>query len=237
MDTLFSKITLADTHRVLIRNVVSLRESEDLFDDLSDRPEEWQIAQQVELDAKPHPYRSNLPEINRPFEEAIWFNVIAWPFKNWQASRFSDGSFGVWYGSDRVETTVYESACHWFRGLICDAGFENEAVVIERKLYRVACDALLLDFRQVVQEYPDLLHKSDYSFTHAVGSRIHREGHPGMLTLSARHKRGLNYAILNPGVLSNPRHHSNLTYRLDGKVITVEKNPGVAWMEIDRNQL
>ena len=115
------------------------------------------MAERVELHSKPQPYQSNFPEINRPFEDALWFNAINWPFKNWQESRFSDGSFGVWYGSDTVETTVYESAYHWSAGFLRDAGFDKEeCVVIERKLYKVACDAALLDFREVAHRYPGL---------------------------------------------------------------------------------
>lgn len=232
MDHLFSHLAVADIHHDLLRNIVSLNESEDPFDDLSSNTEECFLARQVESDTRPLPYHSHTPEIHRPFEEALWLNAIHWPFKNQQTSRFSDGSFGVWYGSDRLETSVYESAYHWFRGLLCDAGFEHEEVTIERTLYAVACDAILLDFRSAADNYPNLLHKTDYTFTQAIGTRIHREGHPGLLTFSARHQGGINYALLNPNVLSNPRQQSQLSYRLHGQTITVEEKPGVPCMEI-----
>ena len=233
MDQLFSHLAIADIHQGLFRNIVSLRESVDLFDDLSDNPHERLMAEQVELHSKPQLYQSNFPEINRPFEDALWFNAIAWPFKNWQESRFSDGSFGVWYGSDRVETTVYESAYHWSAGFLRDAGFDKEeCVVIERKLYKVECDAALLDFREVAHGYTGLSHKTDYSFTHAVGARIHREGHPGLLNIAVRHEGGVSYAIFNPNVLSTPRHHSQLTYSLENGYITVEETPGITWLKI-----
>ncbi len=232
MDNLFSHITVTDIHQDLLRNIVALSESEDPFDDLSRNPEEWLLARQLESDTKPLPYQSHTPEIHRPFEDALWFKAINWPFKNRQASRFSDGSFGVWYGSDRLETSVHESAHHWVRGLLCDAGFEHEEVVIERTIYAVACDAVLLDFRHVAAHYPALLHTTDYTFTQSVGARIHREGHPGLLTLSARHLGGINYAILNPNVLSNPRLQSQLSYRLHGQLITIEQSPGAPCMEI-----
>ena len=237
LETLFSRIALTDVHKDLIRNIVSLRESENLFDDLTDNPEEWQLAQQAEADAKPYPYQSHSPETHRPFEEATWFNAITWPFRNWQISRFSDGSFGVWYGSDTIETTVYETACHWYRGLLTDAGFEKEPVVIERKLYSVNCDAALLDVRPLLEDYPLLIHKTDYSFTQSVGSRMHREGHPGLVTASVRYEKRDLYAVLNPNVLSNPRHHSYLTYTLDGNRIQVEKTQEEVWLEIEVNEI
>lgn len=232
MNSLFAHIKLADVHQDVARNIVSLQASQDLFDDLTDDPAAWVLAQKVEDEVKPPPYSSRQPIIDRPFEDAQWFNAIHWPFKHWQTSRFSDGSFGVWYGSDSVETTVHESACHWYRGLLSDAGFEQLAVIAERKVYWVACNAALLDFRPAVTAQPELLHPSDYTFCQTVGARIHREGHPGLLTRSVRRPAGENLAIFNPAVLSNPRHNCQLTYRLEGGQIVVEKQPGATWMTL-----
>lgn len=232
MNSLFAHIKLADIHHDVARNIVSLRESQDIFDDLTNDPAEWLLAQKVEDEVKPPLYSSRKPIIDRPFEDAQWFNAIDWPFKHWQTSRFSDGSFGVWYGSESVETTVHESAYHWYRGLLSDAGFEQMAVIAERKVYWVACNAALLDFRQVADTQPDLLHPSDYTFCQTVGSRIHREGHPGLLTQSVRRPAGENLAIFNPAVLSNPRHNCQLTYRLEGGQIVVEKQPGATWITL-----
>lgn len=237
MDSLFAELALVDVHADVARNIVSLRESQDLFDDLTDDPSEWRLAQQVEEEVKPPLYRSRMPIIDRPFEDAAWFNAIAWPFRHWQASRFSDGSYGVWYGSDTVETTVHESAWHWYHGLLSDAGFEHESVVAERKVYRVACDAALLDFRRATANHPALLHPADYAFPQTVGARIHREGHPGLVIQSVRSPRGENVAVFNPGVLSNPRFDCQLTYRLQGNEIIVEKRPGTAWIRLDVTRL
>ncbi len=233
MNSLFAHLALADIHQDVTRNIVSLLQSQDLFDDLTDDPAEWLLAQKVEDEIKPPPYRSHTPVIDRPFEDAEWFNAIIWPFKHWQASRFSDGTYGVWYGSESVETTVYESAYHWYRGLLSDAGFERTTVVAERKVYTVACNAALLDFRKSAEDHPDLLHPSDYAFCQSVGSRIHREGHPGLLTQSVRRPAGTNVAIFNADILSNPRHNCQLTYRLEGDQIMVEKQPGVEWVRLD----
>lgn len=233
MNSLFEKLSLADIHQDCARNIVSLRESQDLFDDLTDNPAEWLLAQSVEDEVKPHLYRSHTPIIDRPFEDAAWFNAIGWPFTHWQTSRFSDGSYGVWYGADSVETTVYESAYHWYHGLLCDAGFERESVVAERKVYMVACKAALLDFRQAALKHSELLHPTDYDFSQLVGARIHREGHPGLLIQSVRQPNGESFAVFNPAVLSNPQLSCQLTYRLDGGKVVVEKQPGTVWLTLD----
>lgn len=232
MNSLFARLTLADVHQDVARNIVSLRQSQDLFDDLTDDPAEWLLAQTGEDEVKLLPYRSRVPIIDRPFEDAQWFNAIMWPFQHGHTSRFSDGSYGVWYGSESVETTVYESAHHWYRGLLSDAGFERLTVIAERKVYSVACNAALLDFRQA-EAHPNLLRPSDYAFCQSVGARIHREGHPGLLTRSVRRPAGENTAVFNPAVLSNPRQNCQLTYRLERERIVVEKQPEVAWLTLD----
>jgi RES domain len=228
MNHLFSQLRLADVHQDVMRNIVSIRDSQNLYDDLSDDPDEWTLAQQVEDEVKPPPYRSSTPVIHRPFEDAEWFNAIAWPFDHWQSSRFSDGSFGVWYGCNSVEASVYESAYHWYRWLLSDAGFEKSAVIGERKIYSVTCDAALLDFRGLVADFP----KTDYSYAQSVGSRIHREGHPGLVIPSVRYTGGENYVVFNPDVLSNPKFNCQLTYRVEGNDIIVEKNPGTTWLVV-----
>lgn len=233
MNSLFAQLALSDIHKDVARNIVSLLQSQDLFDDLTDDPAEWLLAQKVEDEIKPPPYRSSTPIIDRPFEDAKWFSAIIWPFKHWQASRFSDGTYGVWYGSDSIETTVYESAYHWYRGLLSDAGFDRMTVIAERKVYSVACNAALLDFRKAADDHPDLLHPSNYAFCQSIGARIHREGHPGLLTQSVRRPAGENMAIFNANVLSNPRQNCELTYRLENDQILVERQPGVVWFKLD----
>jgi len=231
--SLFANLALADLHQDLARNVVTSGEGQDLFDDLTSNPAEWSLALQIEGEVNRPRNRSRTSVIGSPFEEARWFSVIVWPFTNWRASRFSDGTYGVWYGSESVETTVYESAYHWYRALLTDAGFERTTVVAKRDVYWVACRAALLDFRSKTEKFPDLLSPSDYVFCQSVGNRIHQEGHPGLITHSVRRPAGENVAIFNPDVLSNPRRTDQLTYRLEGDRISVELHPGITWMTLE----
>lgn len=231
MGTLFSSVSLKDTHQDIIRNIVSLMVSENLFDDLTDDPEAWSEAQRLELETKPNFFNSSQPVIDRPFEEAEWNNAIDYPFKNSSQSRFSDGSFGVWYGADTIETTVYETIYHWQKKFLDDAGFNKPGVVGERKIYLVQCDSALIDLRPAIMSYPEIVHPSDYTATHAIGSKIHRESHPGLITRSAR-TEGDIYAIFTPKVLSNPRHSCHLRYIITEKGVEVQKTPGKTWMTI-----
>lgn len=231
-DGIFTWLKLADTHGDLYRNIVSLRVSENLFDDLSDRSEDWQAAIDLELQAKPATYISHTPIIHRPFEEAAWNEAIGFPFRRWTNSRFSDGSFGVWYGADSVETSIYETVHHWRYGLLDDAGFIEPGIRIERRVHLVRCDAALIDLRNAVSKYPMLVDKENYTLTHQIGGRLHHEGHPGLVTISARCEEVV-YAILNSAVLTTPRPHCYLSYITTENGVDVERIPGQVLLSVE----
>ncbi len=226
-------LRVADVQRPLLRNIVALRSPADLFDDLSDDPADTRIAGDVEAQVQPPLYASLTPVIHRPFEEAHWGQAIAWPFRNWQRSRYSDGRFGVWYGADALETTVRESAFHWVHGLLHDAGFDRLEVSCERRVYAVHCAAALLDARAAVGAAPGLLHPADYTLPQALGARLHHEGHPGLVAPSVRHPGGTVYAVMNAAVLSQPKPEGVLTYRLRDGRLEVDKSPGRRWLALD----
>lgn len=232
MDSLFSTLCLTDIHQNIARNIVSLRVSENLFDDLTDDPKAWQAAQLLEMETKSKLFNSHQPMIDRPFEEAEWNAAISYPFQNSSQSRFSDGSFGVWYGADSVETTVYETIFHWQNTLLDDAGFNKPGVEIQRKIYMVQCDSLLIDLRPEIKSHPEILHPTDYSATQSIGRKLHLEGHPGLITNSARVKHGNVYAIFTPKVLSNPALTCFLTYRTTATGVEVERTVGEVWMTV-----
>lgn len=226
MDALFDGLTVFDFHGDSHRNIVSLRESQHLFDDLSDSEEDWATAMDIEMAAKPHTHVSHQPIIDRPFEESAYNEAISYPFAHWANSRYSDGTFGVWYGSDSLVTSIIETSHHWRRGFLEDAGWQNmDGVRIERKVYLVRCDAALLDFRPKVGAEPGLVDLENYHLTLQIGRRFHHDGHPGLISRSARCSGDI-HALFRPQVLSNPRVQCYLTYRLEQGGIIVERQLG-----------
>lgn len=204
----------------LCRNIVSLRQSQDLFDDLSDDPEDWDTAIDLEMTCKPSQAASPQPIIHRPFEESDFFEAIQFPFDNLNASRFSRGHFGVWYGSELLGTTVHETAHHWVNGLLRDAGYQNvPGVKAERRVHLVQCSGALVNLMRVSRQWP-ALRSDDYSACQSLGDSLHQQGLPGIWTPSARCD-GSNAVILTPDVLSNPRHYCYLTYEINDGQVTV----------------
>lgn len=225
MDGLFARTR--DIDQDVFRNITSLRTTQDLFDDLAGGDNDIaELLAATEMRVKHH-----IPAgiIQRGFH---YTTAIGYPFDTepFMTSRYGDGSYGVWYGSLDLETTVFETAWHMIQD---ESGIEglDEIVVRERAVYLVNCRAILLDLVGKQKEFTALI-DDDYSFTQQIGNRLHREGHPGLLAPSARRNRGTNAAILNPGVLRNPRVQCYLTYRFDPRenVVSVEREVGIeAW--------
>ncbi len=225
-DALSLHLRVADVNGTVYRNVVTAPAPEArvaLFDDLAADPAAWQVAQRA-VDAVASPLmRSAQPVIDRPFELAAWNAAIDWPFRSWQASRFSDGRHGVWYGADSVATTIAETTWHWQHTLLADAGFHHHAVIAHRTVYAVHCQSLLLDLRPATTHHPALCHPSDYDACQALGARLAREGHPGVVAPSVRCDGGENVALFTPAVLSAPREVERVVYRLEGGTVRVER--------------
>lgn len=216
-------LRLLELDRDLFRNIVSLRRTQDLFDDLSTDPADWDAAIALEMAFKPATHRSAQPIIDRPFEEAEFIAAVQFPFDYWSRSRFSRGQFGVWYGSDSLRTTVHETVHHWRAGFLADAGLADyDGVTIERHVYLTHCRGAVIDLVSKQPEWPGL-RADDHAFCQELGERLQHEGHPGVWTPSAR-CTGTNAALFTPRLLSSPRSHCYLTYRTEQGKVTVRRN-------------
>jgi len=219
-----------DFHDDLIRNIAGIRKSQNLFDDLSPNPTDWEIAIAAEGAAR-IPTAAAL--ISRPFD---YGTVISYSFESahWQATRYSDGTtYGVWYGALDIETTVYETAWHWYRFVTDSFPSEDREIVTERRVFAVRCDALLVDLRGKRVTHPDLVNRSNYAFTQQIGRYLHEQGLNGLLAPAARCD-GVNAAIFKQERLSNVRDRAILTYRLNAvrDTFAAERTPGRKWIRL-----
>ena len=67
----------------------------------------------------------------------------------------------------------------------------------------VQFDGVEKDLRPKVEEWPDLVHDSDYSFCNQIGAEARRLEIDGLVTWSARHE-GANVPIFMPRAVSDP---------------------------------
>ena len=222
--------TNVDFRGDLVRNIPGIRESQHLFDDLSDDPADWDVAIAAEAASR---IPTDAPVITRPFD---YGSVISYTFdtSHWQATRFSDGTqYGVWYGSIGLETTVYETAWHWYRFVRDSFPHEDREIVTERRTFDVHCDALLIDLRGKELAYPELTSRTSYAFTQRLGRYVHDQDQNGVLVQSARCD-GVNGCLFEQERLSNVRHRAYLTYRLNAvrDTFAAERTRGRKWLAL-----
>ncbi|MFZ5595203.1 MAG: RES family NAD+ phosphorylase [Pseudomonadota bacterium] len=226
--------SVIDFHDKLIRNIKGIRESQAVFDDLVENEAEMQVAIAAEAAGR---MESRVPLITRPFD---YGTVITYPFLpcNWQQTRFSDGArYGVWYGSLELETTVYESVHHWWRFVMDSYAAEDRTIIADRRVFSVRCDAILIDLRGKEGRFPQLV-SSDYSFTQQLGGYLHEKEQNGLLVKSAR-CAGVNSAVFTPRVLSSPADVCYLSYTMNpqSRTVSVERERGVSWFTIERDEI
>lgn len=229
MKDIFSSIV--DFNADVYRNIPALRRSIDFFDDIDDQKEDISnIANIVE----------NLPKSDilpgMIAEDFHYSTSISYPFSTepFMKTRYSDGTYGVWYGSIEMNTTIAETAYHMINRESQIEGHNETTIIQERALYKVKCKAVLIDLSKKARHYPDLI-SNDYSLTQQIGKRLQLEGHPGLLAPSAR-CYGTNTVIFNQNVLYNPRNNCYLTYKLlpVGELI-VERTPGKTLIKFPKN--
>jgi len=212
-----------DLNQSIKRNIVSLRISEDLFDDLSEGDDELSnLARELESEVK----KDISPTItDRAFH---YTTAIEYPFTHepYLNTRFGDGTYPVWYGAMSLETTIHETAYHMMRSELSIEGLD-EIVFRERAVYDIHCRALLINLSGKEAQYPDLI-TDDYSFTQQLANRLQREGHPGLIAPSARHQNGENVIAFRKEILSNARLLCYLSYAFDPHTrnVTIERQPG-----------
>jgi hypothetical protein len=227
--------TLARVNEDVYRNIKAIRTTQSLFDDLSSSTAEWAFADTADRQTEPE---SHQPLVTRPFD---YGTVISYPFVpyNWQATRFSDGTtYGVWYGSFAVETTVYETAYHWVHFIRDSFADDDQEIIGERRVFKVHVQGLLVDLREKYKSHPQLVDPVNYTFTHKVGCYLYEQRQNGLLVKSSRHE-GVNCNALQATILSNPRDFCFFTYRFKPTTdsVVIERNPGRTWRRLDISKL
>ncbi len=214
--------TLTDFDGSVYRNIVSLRSTEHLFDDLIADAAGQNAAIAAEMRMKP-----GAPGvIDRGFE---YSQAIAYPFAsdNTVASRYGDGSLRVWYGAMEEDTSVAETCWHQLQQLRAIEGVDRP-VVRYRAMYRVRARGLFLELRGKQGEHPELLDE-DYGATQGIAKHAAGQGLQGLLYPAARWPDGSCLAAFKPEPLSDPQLIYYLTYRIDAvaDTVTIERKPGV----------
>ena len=125
-------------------------------------------------------------------------------------SRFSDGSFPVFYGSLEAATAEAEIR-HWFPRY---AGTPNRRRPARYQWLQCTFRGAEKDLRSKVADWPDLIHTSDYTFCNKIGAEASEANLDALVVVSAR-CQGTNLPVFRRPALSEPVLGSTVTVTLD----------------------
>jgi RES domain len=132
-------------------------------------------------------------------------------------SRFTDGSFGVFYAGRTLDTAIAETKHH--REAFLRATSEPR-IELDMRVYAVDLDAMLHDIRGRRDTMPGIYDPDSYAESQALAIEIRNNGSSGLAYDSVRKPGGECVAIFKPRVLSNCRQERHLTYVWDGSSIS-----------------
>lgn len=193
----------------VIRNTPILTGCNDELTDLADNDFDIELAKKIMAKDNYFIKKIEYHAIDYVFNQKFCFH-----------SRFTDGSYPVWYGSLDQYTTFYETAFHWQQQIIQDMYYDQGIpITINRSLFLVTCNSMLVDLRQTTKKIPELTDKKleSYKVTQALSKEIHKQGFPGLYTYSARKDKGENIAIYNRQSLDEVKYLKDIYYIYDFK--------------------
>lgn len=140
-------------------------------------------------------------------------------FTHPRASRFSDGSFGMYYCAAESRTAVRETVYHRER-FLRQGGFE--AMQVQMREYFAPLQAALHDLRGQRAAWAALYDPDDYGASQPFGARVRATGSHGIVYDSVRDRDGGWCAgVMRPPALTGPcTQGRHLVYTWDGATIT-----------------
>jgi hypothetical protein len=147
--------------------------------------------------------------------------MAAFTHLNPEGSRFSDGTWGVYYAGRELDTSVAETAYHRGRFLARTAEPPGE---IDMRCYLADIRGEYCDLRGYGRRNPDLMHPDDYAPGQAYALHQRQAGQAGIVYDSVRRPGGQCVAVFRPRCVSPVRQGPHLCYLWDGKSI-------VGWYE------
>ena len=141
--------------------------------------------------------------------------MAAFTHINPNGSRFSDGSFGVYYAAAALETAIAETVFHF------EAFARDSADPPRSEDMRVLVGTVAAEFEDVAAladtERLALLDPASYAASQAYAKRIRAAGANGVAYPSVRHVGGQCLGAFRPRAVGVPHQERHLQYRWNGE--------------------
>jgi hypothetical protein len=191
----------------------------DLFEGLTDDPGVWDALIELEQFTNPR-VRDEVGAIqlvapqDRIAGPGASFIMAAFTHLNPKGSRFSDGSYGVYYAARELETAIAETI-HHFEAFARDSG---DPVRTEGMRVLVGgVNSELEDVDAVSEpERGALLDPASYAASQVYARRVLEAGAMGLVYPSVRRAGGECLAAFKPKAVQVPRQERHLQYRWNG---------------------
>jgi RES domain len=192
----------------------------DLFERISSNPAMWETLAELEQATNPR-VRDEIGEIalvppNRRVAGAGASWIMA-PFThvNPRGSRFSNGSYGVYYAAHDLETALRETIYHFekFASDARDPPRREDMRVLVGKISNTFDDVESLS----IQECTAVLDANSYAASQPFGQKRREAGSHGIVYPSVRHPGGRCLGAFWPDVVDIPLQERHLQFEWDGK--------------------
>ena len=164
-----------------------------------------------------------VPQADRVTGLGASYIMAAFTHVNPRGSRFSDGSYGVFYASNAVRVSIVETQYHLAKFYLATA---EPAAELDQRVLEVTLRAGLHDLRGQRKRFARVLSPTSYAASQRFGAHLRSVNSWGIVYDSVRTK-GECAAVFRPPALSRCREGMVLTYIWDGKKFAgeYEKRP------------
>ena len=131
-------------------------------------------------------------------------------------SRFSNGTFGVFYAAQRESVAIAETRYHRERFM---RATHEAPCELDMRVLSVTVKAPLHDLRGMRAIMPDVYRLADYSASQMLGGVLRAGGSSGVVYESVRLEGGRCAGVFRPRALSHCRERKHLRYVWDGESI------------------
>lgn len=142
--------------------------------------------------------------------------MAAFTHLNPEGSRFTDGTYGVFYAAGDLRTAIAETTYHRQRFMLATGEDRTE---LDMRVYLVDLVAGLHDLRGRRAEYPLVYHNDDHAAGQHLAASLRKDGSNGIAYDSVRLQSGECVAVFRARLLSNCRQERHLCYVWDGQRI------------------
>ena len=160
---------------------------------------------------------SLVPQNDRVVGPGSSIIMAAFTHLNPEGSRFSDGSYGVFYVAKSLDTAIAETKYH--REQFFKETHEPQ-MKIDMRVYRADIEGKFHDIRNNFEQYTDLYHHNDYSHSRPFAKKLRDERSNGIVYNSVRDEKGQCIAVFRPTKISRVIQERHLSYEWDGERIS-----------------